>query len=677
MLGVRLFVTLAVLLASMPALAQVRLRLVDTVDPATGTVMARVPLPPGTRVALIDSMSYEPVPLSPDVLSAAQPYYDTIDAQGLTVGTHETTPASRQARYLVARTPDGALYHSFILSSRGYIPGFTGLLGASTTDVPMGPIARADHRAVTTAFPRLLEPPARPLLPVAGVHLADGEPFSLALLAHTLAMPPGAPVQQESIQFTLRAAPDGVFSRGTPLPPGTRIAVLDSATANRGAVRLRSFQADALARAATARYDSLHGDGSTYEVYPSTPESDRAYYVVARTPEGELYQSVVKAGGAGVLPGYDAVFSGNMTLAPVEAGQARQLLAALPGLTPAPSTPAAPVATPAEVRPTERPAVVGAVNRSSSNNAGWLWLLGGALLGGVGATLLARRRNTSRRQADAHEGAARSVGQARRQGTRGAERLEQLYREACAERDKWRAEFEHARQDAAELQNTVRQLRAAGEQPHSQKEIAHLQARVEELRSRVRVAETIRQERDALREQLDELQAVSEIPSTPEPPISEGSASPSEEVAQPVDEPGAVEPSQLADSHEPLQAGEAAISTLFASWCGRPSPIVPRYYMFERELRKDLPNVRVYPAFASASGHVSRESNAGAEFWVVENGASAFALPAPRSAQAFRSLAPLFESDSVTAPGDVQEVAPALLMREGMGFALNRAGTLR
>jgi hypothetical protein len=447
--------------------------------------------------------------------------------------------------------------------------------------------------------------------------------------------------QQESIQLTLRAAPDGVFSRGTPLPPGTRVAVLDSATANRGAVRLRDFQADALARAPTARYDSLHGDGGTYEVYPSTSGSDRAYYVVARTKEGELYHSVVQTADAGVLPGYDAVYSGNMTLAPLAAAeQARQLLAALPGLTPAPATPAVPATTPVEIESADPPIAASALGGGDSNSK-WLWLLGGTalgvMLGGLGAALLARRRHKGfNRQTDAHERAAQNVSRASR-GGHGAARFEQLYREACAERDKWRAEFERARQDAAELQKTVRQLRAAGNP---------------DLSSRTQTA-----------------------------PARPSNSAPDWEAIQPHRHSASEMPARPVAGLAPVASTPSShIGDAFVAHCNE-GKLVDRVARFQKKLDEQLPGASVSEVLRDlrAPGVVFKTSSQqqGLKYWLVETAGQSYLLPHPKSTTGFTELLADCFGGSAPAPNELRHCEAAQVTSRGDGeFTISKPGRL-
>ena len=73
--------------------------------------------------------------------------------------------------------------------------------------------------------------------------------------------------------------------------------------------------------------DTLTGLGQTRRRYDSTGERDGGVspstfitYVVAELPNGDLYESYVNAGPAGFLPGFDAVWSGRMTMGPVSPG---------------------------------------------------------------------------------------------------------------------------------------------------------------------------------------------------------------------------------------------------------------------------------------------------------------------------------------------------------------------
>ncbi|NBC85593.1 MAG: hypothetical protein GVY25_05315 [Bacteroidetes bacterium] len=80
-------------------------------------------------------------------------------------------------------------------------------------------------------------------------------------------------------------------------------------------------------RGSRVHLDTLTGLGQTRRRYEATGERDGGVspstfitYVVAELPNGDLYESYVNAGPAGFLPGFDAVWSGRMTMGPVSPG---------------------------------------------------------------------------------------------------------------------------------------------------------------------------------------------------------------------------------------------------------------------------------------------------------------------------------------------------------------------
>ncbi|HHP7239150.1 hypothetical protein, partial [Longibacter sp.] len=77
-------------------------------------------------------------------------------------------------------------------------------------------------------------------------------------------------------------------------------------------------------RGSRVQVDTLTGLGQTRRRYEATGDRDGGVspstfitYVVAELPNGDLYESYVNAGPAGFLPGFDAVWSGRMTMGPV------------------------------------------------------------------------------------------------------------------------------------------------------------------------------------------------------------------------------------------------------------------------------------------------------------------------------------------------------------------------
>jgi hypothetical protein len=158
-------------------------------------------------------------------------------------------------------------------------------------------------------------------------------------------MPDTEEIVSDEVVLTLRRAVRGPGQppyRGQLLPAGT-IVVLYQEYGNRPHTLDRQGYStrDALVqqvvgtvhrtaergRGSRVHVDTLTGLGQTRRRYDSTGERDGGVspstfitYVVAELPNGDLYESYVNAGPAGFLPGFDAVWSGRMTMGPVSPG---------------------------------------------------------------------------------------------------------------------------------------------------------------------------------------------------------------------------------------------------------------------------------------------------------------------------------------------------------------------
>lgn len=117
-------------------------------------------------------------------------------------------------------------------------------------------------------------------------------------------------------------APGEMIDRSEPLPARTEVVVLPfSGGVSISLLNLRAVSRDSLARRARRRpVQRLDDRGTTPTSYTTTSQSDRVYYVLARTPGGALYESYVNTGTRSdpiFVPGADAVLSGRMTIGPV------------------------------------------------------------------------------------------------------------------------------------------------------------------------------------------------------------------------------------------------------------------------------------------------------------------------------------------------------------------------
>lgn len=125
-------------------------------------------------------------------------------------------------------------------------------------------------------------------------------------------------------------------------------------------------------------------------------------------------------------------------------------------------------------------------------------------------------------------------------------------------------------------------------------------------------------------------------------------------------------------SEDTLRAAEA-----FVAWCNQATPLVGRHYLFQRTLRRALPDAVVSPVYRSGSGgdgaEVAFKSAAeGAEYWLVQTGGERLLLPHPRTPDAFQELSPAF--DGYAAPRVVARIAPARLSLNGDHLVLDLPG---
>lgn len=107
-----------------------------------------------------------------------------------------------------------------------------------------------------------------------------------------------------------------------PPPAGTEIVVVPVAAGQSLTVpNLAPLTRDTLVqKARSIPPQALDAQGRTAARYATTPDSRRIYYVLARTPEGTLYESYVNTGTSETprfVPGADAVLTGRMTIGPV------------------------------------------------------------------------------------------------------------------------------------------------------------------------------------------------------------------------------------------------------------------------------------------------------------------------------------------------------------------------
>lgn len=164
--------------------------------------------------------------------------------------------------------------------------------------------------------------------------------YLLPLLLLLLALP----AQAQNVRLQLFDHVEGtVIMNNQPLPPGTEVWVVTKPETR--AVRLREGHGEVVAGLSSATRDRVGQNGYTEGTYPPTPQASRAYFVVARLPDGRIFQSYVRTGDAGMQPGFDAVQGGRMSMGLAPQGVRNQLA---PALTAAPAPEASPIEEPAQ-----------------------------------------------------------------------------------------------------------------------------------------------------------------------------------------------------------------------------------------------------------------------------------------------------------------------------------------
>ncbi|MBE2187494.1 MAG: hypothetical protein IAE99_12040 [Rhodothermales bacterium] len=113
----------------------------------------------------------------------------------------------------------------------------------------------------------------------------------------------------------------------TPLPAGTKVWVMGKADAR--PTRLRGGYGEVLGSLASATQDELAANGFTRNTYAPTARSKRSLFVVARLPDGRLFQSYVKTSDDGWQPGFDAIREGRVSMGRMPASVASRFDATL------------------------------------------------------------------------------------------------------------------------------------------------------------------------------------------------------------------------------------------------------------------------------------------------------------------------------------------------------------
>ncbi len=134
------------------------------------------------------------------------------------------------------------------------------------------------------------------------------------------------------------------------LPAGTEVWIVPRAETR--AMRLRGGYSEVATAMREAYRDRVEQGGYTEKSYPTTARARQAYFVVARLPDGRLFQSYVKTGDAGMQPGFDAVQGGRISMGRVPESARDALAATLTARLPEPpNLPDAAAAQDAEAEP--------------------------------------------------------------------------------------------------------------------------------------------------------------------------------------------------------------------------------------------------------------------------------------------------------------------------------------
>ncbi len=175
----------------------------------------------------------------------------------------------------------------------------------------------------------------------------------LRLAALFVLLAAALPARAQTVRLTLLDHVVGTeIVNDAPLPAGTDVFVVSKGDPR--SVRLRSGYGEVAAALPTARRDRLGAGGRTEGAYQPTARSRRSYFVVARLPDGRLFQSYVKTADAGWQPGFDAVSGGRVSMGRATGAAEQALRAALPSV--AAVAPAAPRRDTATARPSALPA---------------------------------------------------------------------------------------------------------------------------------------------------------------------------------------------------------------------------------------------------------------------------------------------------------------------------------
>lgn len=164
------------------------------------------------------------------------------------------------------------------------------------------------------------------------------------------------PAQAQNVRLQLFDHVEGTaIMNNQPLPAGTEVWVVTKPETR--AVRLREGHGEVVAGLPSATRDRVGQNGYTEGSYPATARAGRSYFVVARLPDGRIFQSYVRTGDAGMQPGFDAVQGGRISMgaAPevVRAQLASALTAPAAAENPSVDAPAEPDGTEAEEGPAE------------------------------------------------------------------------------------------------------------------------------------------------------------------------------------------------------------------------------------------------------------------------------------------------------------------------------------
>jgi len=516
----------------------------------------------------------------------------------------------------------------------------------------------------------------------------------------------------QSVHLTLQKsakAPGSTAYEGLPLSGGTDLVVLRQARDNAHTLsnvgcesRVELVQALRYAAPSEISTDHVVGGGQTESRYERT--RGQIYYILARTPDGELFESYV-ASDYGMVPGFDTVFSGKMSMGPVPEGARKTMQEVFENID---------IENLSEV-----PIHSDAKQPSARENRG---SVAGTGFGSVDSRKsvvsgsLASNDLADTKDPEEETGVFWLFVVGLTAFMFGAYLMHKLL---PSEADKWREKYQTRR----EVKQTEKRQRAgfsrnqdvnvaSKSEKSLESKLADLKQQLEDndlaLHIQQAQTETLRAESQESKKRIQDLRAKlssarSEIERLQRSATDSGSeGSKQESVAPPNGRSAKFTKGQPPDMRrkstretevstssstvsvscgegDSTRAGAAHCSEIgkaYAAWCSEGGRMVDRYYMFARKLQGVIDGIQVKPVYAQRQDHTHFGAEAeGDEYWLVEAHGTAYVLPVPRQRD-LQVSGVVFDGGS-TALEDVDHVRPAHVVPDGRGYRLESKGALK